>query len=524
MRPGGPPRAPSAPPAGGGAPQQPGEKPPGPKSNVATAKVTTAIDQKNLKVVTVRVDLEVDRDVYEKIVQRLEPYLIRVGSEIEMTTAHPHPYQLSDPIKAYTKANQQFPQGAFKRRVSATRGNRPWPPDQRVSWMADLLPHLGYDEVYRRIRFESSWKDSDNLIPSVTLIPPFLDSKATRGSWYVRYPGMTYDVASTHFVGIAGVGLDAAEYSAGDPSVAKKLGVFGYDRVTRLSDIADGLANTIVMAQVPSNFKSPWIAGGGSTVRGVPETQSIQPFISTKYDGKRGTFVVMADGSVRFLAENTSDEVFKALCTIKGGEPTGNLDQVAPLVPPPDEDMDSKAERLEVAKRPKVEEPVAAAPPKKEKKEDKFPSDWKWFRSNDGKFDVLMPGTPKTEATTVTTDSGPTLFHSHKLTKDGVTYSVAYLDLPFVVSGDGIQKYLNSARDRYLAGTRGRLLSPPGDKNISVQGYPGREFQVRMPDERVVKTQILMIGPRFYQLEVGPLAAATPEDVTRFLSSFRHLE
>ena len=43
----------------------------------------------------------------------------------------------------------------------------------------------------------------------------------------------------------------------------------------------------------------------------------------------------MCDGSVRFIREDISDDVFKALCTIKGGEEIADLNQVAPKVDPP---------------------------------------------------------------------------------------------------------------------------------------------------------------------------------------------
>jgi hypothetical protein len=55
--------------------------------------------------------------------------------------------------------------------------------------------------------------------------------------------------------------------------------------------------------------------------------------------------VIMADGTVRFLSEKTSDEVFKALATIKGEEPKINLEKTAPKVAPPaEDDTDTKAQ------------------------------------------------------------------------------------------------------------------------------------------------------------------------------------
>jgi hypothetical protein len=298
------------------------------------------------KVVELGVDLQLNQKVYDQLVKRIEPYLIRGQGEFEMTTIHPDPHSVGDATHLYEGDKRQFPRGTIWRQPTAARANRPWPPDQRVSWMADLLPYLGYETINSRIRPNKSWQDPDNVVPSVTLVPAFLDPRSPRGSWYVRYPGMNYDVAATHIVGIAGIGHDAAEYSEKDPVQAKKMGIFGYDRTTKLSDVAGGLANTILSVQVPPSFKTPWIAGGGSTIRGVPETQSIQPFVTlVGPEGKRGTYAVMADGSVRYFSDTTSDDVFKALCTIKK-DPSVKIDleKLAPTVPRPSEDGDAAGE------------------------------------------------------------------------------------------------------------------------------------------------------------------------------------
>jgi predicted Zn finger-like uncharacterized protein len=356
---------PAPPPRG----NRPGAQPTQKTDAKKTGEAVIVITQQG-KLVLFTADVQYDEEIYKKLVQRLEPYIIRMQGEVDMTTAHPTPHDVAAATSQYRGRNQQFPEAASRRKLAAARANLPYPPDQRVSWMAELLPYMYYEGVYNRIRPNLSWQDEDNENPAVTLIPAFLDPKNPRSTWYVRYPGMNYDTAATHFVGVAGVGLDAGHYSSTDPSVAKKLGVFGYDRITRLADITDGLANTILMAEVPPTYKAPWIAGGGATVRGVPETRSVQPFVSTQVDGRRGTIVVMADGSVRFVAENVSDDVFKALCTIKGEEPKVNIDKEAPVVPPPDEgakpQTEAKAEppaqRLErlLARRAPAQSPTGA--------------------------------------------------------------------------------------------------------------------------------------------------------------------
>ena len=114
--------------------------------------------------------------------------------------------------------------------------------------------------------------------------------------------------------------------------------VFSYDKPTQVAEITDGLANTIAVLQVPPDYKTPWLAGGGSTVRGVPEKDSIKPFVCAEYQGKRGTFAIMANGDVRFVREDIPDTLFQAMVTIAGGEPISkaDMDKFAPIVPRPE--------------------------------------------------------------------------------------------------------------------------------------------------------------------------------------------
>jgi hypothetical protein len=132
--------------------------------------------------------------------------------------------------------------------------------------------------------------------------------------------------------------------------------VFGYDRVTKMEEITDGPQNTIAVLQVPPNFKTPWLAGGGSTVRGVPDKDSIRPFVCSEYQGKRGTFAIMANGDVRFLFEDIPDQLFQAMVTIAGGEPIDKaaLEKYAPLV---------KSEQVELTTKPAPSAPTPSTTP-----------------------------------------------------------------------------------------------------------------------------------------------------------------
>jgi hypothetical protein len=210
--------------------------------------------------------------------------------------------------------------------------------------MAELLPHLGmgeYGELYDKIDFAKSWREGDsNPVVATCLVSHFLNPWSTRPTWWVPYSSLGKPIAGTHFVGIGGIGPDAAEYSKDDKAVADKIGVFHYDWQTTLEEIKKP-DYTVAVLQVPhTDFKMPWLAGGGATLRGVAEDSGIEPFVCESYkypDGnvKAGTFAIMANGDVRFIPRDIPKDVFLKMCSLNLAEKLDNLDDFAPLVPPP---------------------------------------------------------------------------------------------------------------------------------------------------------------------------------------------
>jgi hypothetical protein len=171
-------------------------------------------------------------------------------------------------------------------------------------------------------------------------IPAYVNTADATGSSRVQLTSVGETLGATHFVGIAGIGLDSPMLPNNAANLPK-LGVFGYDRATALKEITDGPANTIAVIMVPSASQGPWIAGGGSTVRGVaadgnPLEQFLLPSIfNPKTKSKeRGTYAIMADGKVRFIPASMPAATFLALCTIAGGESVESLDAIAPAVGP----------------------------------------------------------------------------------------------------------------------------------------------------------------------------------------------
>ena len=253
--------------------------------------------ERNGRMVVLNVDLNLNERAYDRVYALSQGFVVRAKGLVDMAGGEPRflrtgrrPGPSSAPSRsrrtARTSSRPTSTPAAPSRgaRTRQSRLSRTYPPGQRVGWMAGLLPFLGYQEIFDDIRLNESWRSEVNLKQGAVLIPQFLNPHYPRPTWRAHPPslGVTRDLGATHFVGVAGVGADAADYNAADPAVAKKLGVFGYSRQTNVKDITDGLSNTIYMIQVPPRHQRPWIAGGGATVTGIPETNSVQPFVSPR--------------------------------------------------------------------------------------------------------------------------------------------------------------------------------------------------------------------------------------------------
>ena len=254
--------------------------------------------------VLVTLNLSYGEAPYRRILNETEAVMVELRGNAEMASDRSRVHELANVLQAYLAAKGSFPRGTLPRPSGAD-----FPPQLRQSWLADLLPFLRGDYKDLPREADKTWQEGDNLTAAQVLVPQFLSRTPP---YYVNYPGVAPALAATHFVGVAGVGLDAATYNPADPAAAKKLGVFGYDRVTKPADVKDGLDQTIVALQIPPEQRAPWLGGGGGTVRGISEElDALEPFVCLKYEGKPGTFAIMGDGKVRFLPANLPPETFR---------------------------------------------------------------------------------------------------------------------------------------------------------------------------------------------------------------------
>jgi len=357
-------------------------------------------------------------------------------------------HQLAAATQAYLKDKNAFPQGVRHRAAPINESFVDWRPDQRLSFYADLVPYLG--DEYKGWQFSTSegWNEGQNLSIAQRIIPHLIGvPQNSPVPMTVKHPAAADPVANCSFVGITGVGLDSAEYGVNAEATAKKRGVFGYDRVTLKDHVKDGLAQTIVLLMVPADRSpSPWLAGGGATLRGVADenedTHPLGPFICMTYkapvgrkstlDGKRGTLAIMGDGKVRFIPADMAPATFRALCTIAGDDKVDRLDAVAPVV---EDDSQRELRGGGGGDLPKVQDPPKKAPevPKEQPKgqqpggQEKAPLPPKKGGS-DANFQVEPR---KLEASTRTLDLpeiGPRIFEGGRLLNERSISAVARTD------------------------------------------------------------------------------------------------
>jgi prepilin-type N-terminal cleavage/methylation domain-containing protein len=180
-------------------------------------------------------------------------------------------------------------------------------PQERLSWMVPLLPHLEQDALYKQVDLAKGY--AGNLPAVQTRVTLFLCPAGNE---------VPATEAATHYVAMAGIGPEAARQPAGAPG----NGFMGYDRLTSFTDIKDkdGASNTIALLE--TRFKlGPWARGGPSTLRGFDPTDLPLHGDERPFGGHAGGMnAAIADGSVRFLPASIDPRKLAAAITIDGGE------------------------------------------------------------------------------------------------------------------------------------------------------------------------------------------------------------
>jgi hypothetical protein len=219
-----------------------------------------------------------------------------------------------------------------------TISNERLQPEQRLSWLVSLLAdYAELDAVSRKrnvvdseyfaaahaLNREKAWNDTINAVAV---------ERRLRGFLCPAHPdfGGEPPPGRTHYVGIAGIGADAAEL----PPTHSRAGVFGYDRRITYQEVTAGISETLLAAETmwgngaagqgrPSAEagNGPWAAGGRATVR------ALEP-MEVPYTGRGRPFgglhpgivnVLYVDGSSRPFRDDAPPEQFAILATLRHG-------------------------------------------------------------------------------------------------------------------------------------------------------------------------------------------------------------
>jgi prepilin-type processing-associated H-X9-DG protein len=250
----------------------------------------------------------------------------------------------------------------------------PWNEEYYSSWVIPLLPYLGekeraaglarypkFDDGHRGGKFSLYGTPIPVLVCPADALPPggvyeYHSADPTSPKYNPTFPDGRYDAVSSY-----GANWGTQIFEDNPSQKVDKNGMFHYNTRTRVADVLDGVANTILFGErshleprwpymgYPSASQQNiavlgrWYTGGLCTGRQPIETINFKlpAWVETSppkpkspawfdlYNKRLGSYgsehpggcnFVMADGSVRFLSESITLTTLQALSTKAGGE------------------------------------------------------------------------------------------------------------------------------------------------------------------------------------------------------------
>jgi prepilin-type N-terminal cleavage/methylation domain-containing protein len=218
----------------------------------------------------------------------------------------------------------------------ATKG-----PDARgvngFGWNARILPFIDQAPLYNKLDFSTRVDDAANVKLIATAIPMLRCPTDTfaKKVWKIKdeKDAPLIDLATTNYVGSFGTEDVAKCEKMKTGEVCEGNGVFYHNSLLKMSDITDGISNTIAVGERIGDEKTDHLSTwSGVIAKGKHPFARILGSSQAALNAKerhpsdyrsaheKGVQFLMLDGAVRFIASTLDQKTFQAITTRGAGD------------------------------------------------------------------------------------------------------------------------------------------------------------------------------------------------------------
>ena len=142
---------------------------------------------------------------------------------------------------------------------------------------------------------------------------------------------------------------------------------------------------------------------------------------------------------------------------------------------------------------------------------------WVRYKSELGRFSILVPAVPEETKETTPSDHGPYTTYLFITREPSYVYLIGWVDYDPSFNFNR-QKELEANRDNFVKGVKATLTST---QSMTIDGYPVMEFTCDTT-ERTFHSRVYMVGRRPYQIVIGyPKGQSELAPIARFFNSFK---